>query len=151
MKRRREENSFVGGGRKEKEGKMKKHRGSSHERLIIYTVEITRAVRRHNLENYASSKSLRDLTTTKSVHGAALIHRPRGTWPRPLLLRRGRVGSRLAERAGEKLLFNTTEFTVTHPGYQTVSRLIMNFIQYASLLVSTTTFICLILFEINDR
>lgn len=33
---------------------MKKHRGSSHERLIIYTVEITRAVRRHNLENYAS-------------------------------------------------------------------------------------------------
>lgn len=69
---------------------MRKHRGSGHEQLIIYTVEITRAVRRHNLENYASrvAKVLRDLTTTKSVHGAALIHRPRGTWPRPLLLRR---------------------------------------------------------------
>lgn len=34
--------------------KIKKHCGSGHERLIIYTVEITRAVRRRNFENYAS-------------------------------------------------------------------------------------------------
>lgn len=46
----------------------------------------------------------------------------------------GEGWSRLAERADEKVLFNTTKFTVTHSTY-TVSRLIMYFIQYASLFV----------------
>ena len=60
----------------------------------------------------------------------------------------GEGWSRLAERADEKVLFNTTKFTVTHPGY-TVSRLIMNFIQYVSLFVELNRGELLIPFEIR--